>query len=335
MRTSNGREQDHPLGAGRRRHRHADPGRPEPVGEHDERRLPRVAGRHGRPPGGREGLHHRRRHHVRQEDVLRRWRPERPHPGEAGERGRADRGQHPDEGADAPHRAARQAGRRGDQRRRARRWPGDRAGDAPPHRRRRQGQPDRPARGDAGPAARRRWRCAHCPIAGHPERAAERPAAGPAPPPAQGAGARPGARSRRHRRGARPRREGVDQGQPRRRRPAVGRQGLQDPRRHAVEPELRGEPAGVPGEPAQADQGREHAGAAGDPGRRDRGRAGRLRHRDHDRDALLHPPRHRPGLEEHDEGVLLRPADHQLRRLAAGRLREVHRSQGRRARRRA
>ncbi len=55
--------------------------------------------------------------------------------------------------------------------------------------------------------------------------------------------------------------QGVDQGQPRGR-AAVGRQGLQDPRRHAVAPVVRRQPARVPGEPAQAAQGREHAGAA-------------------------------------------------------------------------
>ncbi len=60
---------------------------------------------------------------------------------------------------------------------------------------------------------------------------------------------------------------------------AVGRQGLQDPRRHAVEPEARAEPAGVPGQPAQAAQGRELPGAAPHHGRGGRGRAGRLRHR--------------------------------------------------------
>ena len=42
----------------------------------------------------------------------------------------------------------------------------------------------------------------------------------------------------------------------------------------------------------------------------------------------------RPGLEEHDQGVLLRPQRDQRRRLAAGRVREVHAAQGRRARRR-
>ena len=50
--------------------------------------------------------------------------------------------------------------------------------------------------------------------------------------------------------------------------------------------EARGVPAGVPGEPAQADQGRRLPGAAGDPVRRGRGRAGRLRHRVADRVAL-------------------------------------------------
>ena len=127
--------------------------------------------------------------------------------------------------------------------------------------------------------------------------------------------------------------QGVDQGQPRGR-AAVGRQGLQDPRRLAVAPGVRGEPAGVPGEPAQAAQGRQHAGAARDPVRRHRGRAGRHRHRARHRVPLPDRAAVRPGREEHDQGVLLRPAAHQLRRLAAGRLREVHRAEGGRARRR-
>ena len=113
--------------------------------------------------------------------------------------------------------------------------------------------------------------------------------------------------------------------QPARRRPAVGRQGLQDPRRHAVEPEARAEPAGVPGQPAQAAQGRELPGAAPHHGRGRRGRAGRLRHRARDRGPLLRRPRHRPGREEHDPGVLLRPAGGQRRPRPAGGHRAVRR----------
>ena len=63
----------------------------------------------------------------------------------------------------------------------------------------------------------------------------------------------------------------VDQGQPRGR-PAVGRQGLPDARRHAVQPEARRHAAGVPGQPAQAAQGRADAGAAPHHVRRGRGR---------------------------------------------------------------
>ena len=58
-----------------------------------------------------------------------------------------------------------------------------------------------------------------------------------------------------------PRGQGVDRRQPRGD-PALGRQGLQDPGRHAVEPKARREPAGVPGQPAQAAQGRQLSGAA-------------------------------------------------------------------------
>ena len=64
---------------------------------------------------------------------------------------------------------------------------------------------------------------------------------------------------------------------------------------------------GVPGEPAQAAQGRADAGPAPHHGRGRRGCPGRLRHRRADRDAVLRLPGHRPGQQEHDPGVLLRP----------------------------
>ena len=55
-------------------------------------------------------------------------------------------------------------------------------------------------------------------------------------------------------------------------------------------------------------KGANYPGAAPHPGRRGRGRAGRLRHRVGDRGPLLRRPGHRPGRQEHDPGVLLRPA---------------------------
>ena len=151
--------------------------------------------------------------------------------------------------------------------------------------------------------------------------------------PAQGQGARHRRRARRHPGGPRPRRQGVDRGESGGG-PAVGRQGLQDPGRHAVQPEARAEPAGVPVEPAQADQGRQLPGAAPHHGRGGRGRAGRLRHRAGDRGPLLRGPRHRPGREEHDPGVLLRPAAGQRRSRPAGGHRALQGHEGRRPRRR-
>ena len=167
-----------------------------------------------------------------------------------------------------------------------------------------------------GPAPGRRRRRAHGAHARHRRRADEAADAGPAAAPRAGAGDGHPRRGRGHPGGARPGREGVDQAA---RRPggagraAVGRQGLQDPRRHAVEPEARAEPAGLPGEPAQAAQGRQLPGAAPHHGRGGRGRAGRLRHRDRDRGPLLRRPAHRPGRQEHDPGVLLRHAGRQRR----------------------
>ena len=210
----------------------------------------------------------------------------------------------------APAREARQAGRRRHQRRGAGRRPGDRARRALPDRRRRPEGRARLPRGPARPAAGRRRRDALGAHVRHRRRAAAAAAPGPAPPAREGAGDGPRGRARPHARGPDPGREEVDRGQPRGR-PAVGRQGPQDPRRHAVEPEVRRQPAGLPGQPAQADQGRELPGSAPHHGRGGRGRAGRLRHRDRDRGPLLHRPRDRPGREEHDPGVLLRPAGRQ------------------------
>src|SRR5271156_3819838 len=50
--------------------------------------------------------------------------------------------------------------------------------------------------------------------------------------------------------------------------------------------------------------------AKGHPGRGRRGCTGGLRHRQPHRKPLLHFPGHRPGRQEHDSGVLLRPAAH-------------------------
>ncbi len=144
-------------------------------------------------------------------------------------------------------------------------------------------------------------------------------------------------RRARRPRGPAHRREGVDHREPRRRRggdPAVGPPRLQDARRHPVQPQARRIPAGLPGQPAQAAQGRRLPGAEGDPGRRRRGRPGRPRHRDAHRVPLVRQPGHRSQRQEHDPGVLLRPPGDQRRSPAARRLREVHPHQGRGARRR-
>ncbi len=174
-----------------------------------------------------------------------------------------------------------------------------------------------------GPAARRRRRRAHGPDVRHPDRDHEPPAPGPAAQ-AQGCpGGRRGRRGGQHPRGDDPRGQDVGAVQPRRR-AAVGCQGLQDPRRHPDDPGVRGEPAGVPREPAQAAQGRPDARTASHHGRGRRGCPGRLRDRREDRDAVLRQPGDRPGQQEHDPGVLLRPAAHQQgRRPAQGRSRST------------
>ena len=238
------------------------------------------------------------------------------------------------QGRPAHARDPRQARRRRHQRRRARRRPGDRAGVSPPHRGRRQGPRGRPARGHPRPAARRRRRHPHRADVRHPERVHERAVArapgSSRPRPRRSAWSTSwSARSRNWcpppRRGSRPTpRRTPSRGMPRATRcPAA-------PRRP---PGAGRHPAVVPGAAAQAAQGCADAGAAGHPGRRRRGRAGRLRHRQPHREPLLHPAGHRPGREEHDPGVLLRPAGHQRRRLASRGHRQDPDQQDRRARR--
>ena len=97
-------------------------------------------------------------------------------------------------------------------------------------------------------------------------------------------------------------------------------------------PSLAAVPARVPGDAAQADQGRALPGASGDHVRGDRGCAGRLRDREPDRVALPRQPDRRVEQQEHDPGVLLRPLRHQLRAAASRGRAEVHRHQGRRTR---
>ncbi len=269
-------ENRRPLRQGRRRHRHPDPGRSPPVGQHDERALPLLDARRRREAVRRDRRRPRRRDRrggrQRQEDLLRRWRPQgHGQDGQGRRRGRLrDVGDH--QGLPASPRALPEAGGRRDQRRGARRRVRDLPGHQPPHRRRRPQGQHRAARGEPGAAARR-WRC-------HPDRAQVRPAGRAHGVPAhrrpvqggggQGEGA--GRRAGRDPGGARAGREGLDQGQPRRDAEPVGRSRLQDARRQPEVAGTGGVPAGVPRPAASADQGCGLPGRPGDPQRRGRGR---------------------------------------------------------------
>ena len=276
----------------------------------------------------------RRRRRQRQEDLLRRRQPQGDGPGDQGRRARDLRDGRGDQGLAAPARDLPAPGRRRDQRRRARRRLRDHPRLQPPRDRRRPQGRGRPARGVARPAARRRRRHPRDPDARHPVRPDGRAAAGHPLQARHGPGEGPRRRAGRDPRGAGAGREGVDQGQPRLLAEPVGRRRLQDARRYAEPPQARGVPAGVPGAAAQADQGRGLPRPAGDPLGRGRGRAGRLRHRVADRVALPDQADRRPELEEHDPGVLLRPAGDQRRQAAARGHPAVPGGQGRRARRR-
>ncbi len=197
------------------RDRHADPRRPELQRQHHERALPGVDGRGRGPAVRRAGAGDRGRHHQRQEDLLRRRRPQADDPGDEGRRAADLRDGRVGEGRPASARDVPAPGRGRDQRRRTRRWPRDRPRLQPPDLRRRPQRQARPPRGQPRPAAGW-WRR-------HPDRADARTADGadgraapghPVRPPGR-AGEGLDRRAGRHPRGAGPGRQGLDQGQPR------------------------------------------------------------------------------------------------------------------------
>ncbi|CAA9255195.1 MAG: Enoyl-CoA hydratase [isoleucine degradation] / 3-hydroxyacyl-CoA dehydrogenase / 3-hydroxybutyryl-CoA epimerase, partial [uncultured Blastococcus sp.] len=326
-------EQHHPLGAGRRRRRRPHPRRPLVVGEHHERRVRAVDGRDRRPAGAGEGVGPRRRPDECEEDLLRRWQPRQPDPGDPREPGRRTGPGHSGQGAAAPPGDARDPDRLRHQRRGPRRRSGDRPGHAPPRRPRRPEGQARLSRGHLGAAARGRR---HRPLgaAARPDDgAAGAAAAGAAAASGEGAEARFGARAgRRPRRAAR---QGPRLGAGERDRAAALRpQGLQGARRHPVVAVPGVEPAGLPGQPDQAAQGRALPGAVLDPVGGGGEPAGRRGHGVRRGGPLLRRPRGRPDVDQHDPGAVVRPERRQRRRVPARGGRDVHRDEGRRARRR-
>ena len=131
----------------------------DPAGSANTMNTPgRVLHRGGGPPGGREGLHHRRGDHLGEEDLLRRRQPRRHPRHEArGRRGGQRLGRR-HEAAPASAGDPRPPGRRGDQRRGPGRWLRDHPGLPPPHRR-----STRRAARSACP--RSAWACCPAPVA--------------------------------------------------------------------------------------------------------------------------------------------------------------------------
>jgi 3-hydroxyacyl-CoA dehydrogenase / enoyl-CoA hydratase / 3-hydroxybutyryl-CoA epimerase len=78
-----------------------------------------------------------------------------------------------------------------------------------------------------------------------------------------------------------------------------------DSLRNSVQPQVRRDAARFPGQPAQAAQGCADARARGDHGRSSGGLPSGLRHGQSHRVRILRGSRDRPGVEEHDPGVLL------------------------------
>ncbi len=212
---------------------------------------------------------------------------------------------------------------------------GSGAGRPLPHRGGRPEDPVRPAGDHAGPDPRR--------VRHHQDDAPARPdgraALHPgeqAVPAARSAGAGPGARAGARRRGAAPRGAGLDRKARERRRtraPAVGRQELQDARRHAGQPEDRGHADRGAGH-AEAEDARPVPRARIRAGRHGRRRAGRLRHRAAHRVPLPRQADRQPGGEEHDQHVLLQHERDQVGPVAAEGRPALQAAEGRHPRRR-
>ena len=221
--------------------------------------------RHRRPPRGREGRDHRRRHHLGEEDLLRRRRPQRPaRPRTPDARRAVRRG---DPRASRPSCAAsRRSASRSSRRSTAPRsaaawrsaWPPTTAiaVDDPKVE---LGFPEVTAR----PAPRRRRRRAHGAHARHRRGADGAPAPGPAAPPGAGQGARASStRSSPPATSWCPAAKAWIAAQPRRPTSSRGTsKGYKIPGGTPSNPTLARQPAGVPGQPAQAAQGRQLPGA--------------------------------------------------------------------------
>ena len=239
------------------------------------------------------------------------------------------------QGRPAPARDARQARRRGDQRRRPRWWARDHPRLSPPHRGRRPEGRARPAGGHPRPAARRRWRDPHRPDVRHPVRADGHPAPGHPVQAGGGQGEGPRRRAGREPRGPRPGREEVDPGQPGRPRRPHRTRGTATATRSPV--------ARRPAPASRRSCPRSRRCCASRP----RARSTRLRARSWPlrskgpRSTSTRPagssratsPSWSPGQQqEHDPGVLLRPLRHQRRALRPEDVPKFTRHQGRRAR---
>ena len=215
-----------------------------------------------------------------------------------------------DQGRPAHAGDPRQARRRRHQRRRARRRPGDRAGVPPPHHRRRAGRRRRLPRGDAGPAARWRRRHPHGADVRHPERVHERAVPGH-PVQARARPRRPASSTRccrpsrnwcpPPRRGSRPTPTAIpSRGMPKGYKmpggtpssPALA--GILPSFPALLKKQLKGAPMPAP---------RAILDAAVEGAQVDFDTASRIESR------YFTSSGHRPGREEHDPGVLLRPAD--------------------------
>ena len=279
----------------------------------------------------RQGTHPRHPARVGQADVLRRRRAEERALARSQGRGGRLRRDPCADGELSHARDAGAAGRLSAHRFGARRRLGSRADRPRALRARRPEDPLRHARGDARPDPRRDRHHQDGPHAG-PDGRAALPARRQAVRAARSARDRLGRRDCRV--GRRVARAGAGMDRLASRcRPAVGPQGLPHAGRNPGEPEDRRRARGGAGR-AGAEDARPLSGDAGDPGSDGRGRARRLRHGGAHRGEKARQGPGRAERQEHDPGVLLRPAGDPLRQGAPEGLSVVAAGQGRHPRRR-